>query len=44
MVRLHHCAIKSTAECGIVDVASMIMEVGEDFRIEFDRKLENCTT
>jgi len=44
MVRLHYYPIKSTAECGIADVASMIMEVGKDFRKKFNRKLENCTT
>ena len=43
-MRFHYYPIQSTAECGIADVASMIMEVGEDFWKEFNRKLENCTT
>jgi len=44
MVRIHQRSAQHIAACGIVNVASMVMEVGEDFRKEFNRKLENCTT
>jgi len=43
MLRSHHLSIPITVGTGIADVTSMIVEVGDDLKEEFNWKLENFT-